>query len=546
MNKSEYQKSVHYFTKAIENYDEDDKMMMLKAYSNLGIAYYLSGKTTPALEYFYYCLEQPESHDDKDFLAKQYGNIGNVYSSENNTKKAYEYFKKSYALFKSTGNEQEIANLFNILAFMKTRENDDAMALAYLKKSYKLFAKHNNKRALLSVTNNIAKMLLQCNKHDDAMGYLETQIELAKSLNIQSILCLGYINIAVIKAERKEFEQASEMFDKSEELIEALDCDNLRMRFFPIKISFLEAQKQYKEALELFHKLDSIKQKIYEDRLSEKMKSIQTNLEIKEKEEETEIYRAKNIELANAFKEIDKQKKQLSEANIKLEELSDAKDAIIGVVSHDLKNYVGSIYSISDFMTKQVNDSKMQNYLQAVKQSSQNALILLQDLLEINYIESTDFKLDLKQVNIRELFENNFYPLELSAKTKDIKIELDLADDTNNLMIDSVRFWQAFSNIVFNAIKYSKRGGIVQIKVYKQDEKCIIEIIDNGIGISEKMLPFVFEKFTIAKRQGTEGELTFGMGLYTSKALINMHGGEISVKSSPNTGSVFAIIIPCL
>ena len=318
------------------------------------------------------------------------------------------------------------------------------------------------------------------------------------------------------------------------------------MRFFPIKISFLEAQKQYKEALELFHKLDSIKQKIYEDRLSEKMKSIQTNLEIKEKEEETEIYRAKNIELANAFKEIDKQKKQLSEANIKLEELSDAKDAIIGVVSHDLKNYVGSIYSISDFMTKQVNDSKMQNYLQAVKQSSQNALILLQDLLEINYIESTDFKLDLKQVNIRELFENNFYPLELSAKTKDIKIELDLADDTNNLMIDSVRFWQAFSNIVFNAIKYSKRGGIVQIKVYKQDEKCIIEIIDNGIGISEKMLPFVFEKFTIAKRQGTEGELTFGMGLYTSKALINMHGGEISVKSSPNTGSVFAIIIPCL
>ena len=389
-------------------------------------------------------------------------------------------------------------------------------------------------------------MLLQCNKHDDAMGYLETQIELAKSLNIQSILCLGYINIAVIKAERKEFEQASEMFDKSEELIEALDCDNLRMRFFPIKISFLEAQKQYKEALELFHKLDSIKQKIYEDRLSEKMKSIQTNLEIKEKEEETEIYRAKNIELANAFKEIDKQKKQLSEANIKLEELSDAKDAIIGVVSHDLKNYVGSIYSISDFMTKQVNDSKMQNYLQAVKQSSQNALILLQDLLEINYIESTDFKLDLKQVNIRELFENNFYPLELSAKTKDIKIELDLADDTNNLMIDSVRFWQAFSNIVFNAIKYSKRGGIVQIKVYKQDEKCIIEIIDNGIGISEKMLPFVFEKFTIAKRQGTEGELTFGMGLYTSKALINMHGGEISVKSSPNTGSVFAIIIPCL
>ncbi|HPY97130.1 MAG TPA: tetratricopeptide repeat protein [Candidatus Cloacimonadota bacterium] len=545
LDQAKYQESEEMLIKAIELYDESNVVELMHIYSNLGTLYIYLGNDTKALEYLYKGLDLAAENNNKELLARLYTSLGNYYLNNRNAEKSREYYKKAYSIYKSSENYYDIASVFNGMAIVKYLNYDNKMAIAYFKKAYKIWESHSYKKGMLNVLNNIARILMDNDDFVTAIEYIEKQISLAIELDNANIQFLAYTHLGKIYTTLKEYEKASDYFKDAEQLFTKIKEGDSYGWFLKAYMSFLKETGNYQKAYEKALELIEYSKKDYENQINEQMKKVQTSLVVKEKEEQNEEYRLKNEALAKALKEIEIQKEQLNEANKRLTELDEVNNAIVGAISHDLKNYIGAISSVGDLLKLEDLDSKQKQYVDAIKQSAQNALKLVKDLLEVNYIESNDFQISLLKTDINDIFLSFMYTLKIFAQNKNINIELNLPDETIYALVDIDRFWQAISNIAFNAIKFTPRDGNVCIKLSKVNNLARVDIIDNGIGISPDMIEFVFDKFSKVKRKGTEGEATFGLGLYIVKLLITKHQGSVSVESEPDKGSKFSVFIPC-
>src|SRR5690606_27902638 len=125
-----------------------------------------------------------------------------------------------------------------------------------------------------------------------------------------------------------------------------------------------------------------------------------------------------------------------------------------------------------------------------------------------------------------------------AAKEKNIALNFTSSDEEIYFPVDKKYLCIALSNIINNAVKFTNPGGKVDISLRKFGNGSIsIEIIDNGIGISEDAVEKVFDKFTKAIKQGTSGEASKGIGLYTAKKIVELHKGKLFLNSELNNGS---------
>ncbi len=546
LDQAKHQECEEMLIKAMDLYDKNDVVELMHIYSNLGSLYTYLGEDTKALEYLYKGLDLAAKNNNEELQARLYTSLGNYYLNNRKQEKSLEYYKKAYTLYKRSENDFDIASVFNGMAIVKHLDSDNKTAIAYFKKAYKIWESYGYKKGMLNVLNNLGRILIDNDDYVAAIEYIEKQISLAIELDNVNIQFLAYTHLGRIFTALKEYDKASDYFKGAEKLFTKIKMGDSYGWFLKAYLNFLEETENYKIAYEKALELIEFSKNDYENQLNEQMKMVQTSLIDKEKEEQNEEYRLKNEALAKALKEIEIQKEQLNEANQRLTELDEVNNAIVGAISHDLKNYIGAISSVGDLLKLEDLDSKQKQYVDAIKQSAQNALILVKDLLEVNYIESNDFQISLLKTDINDIFLSFMYTLKIFAQNKNINIELNLPDETIYALVDIDRFWQAISNIAFNAIKFTPRNGNVCIKLSKVNNLCQIDIIDNGIGIRPDMIEFVFDKFSKVKRKGTDGEPTFGLGLYIVKLLIAKHHGSVSVESEPDKGSKFSVFLPCI
>jgi two-component system sensor histidine kinase VicK len=127
------------------------------------------------------------------------------------------------------------------------------------------------------------------------------------------------------------------------------------------------------------------------------------------------------------------------------------------------------------------------------------------------------------------------------AKEKNIGICFDCPAEPVYAQINREKFVRVIENLVSNAVKFTKTGGEVSVSLKKESERVILQVSDNGIGIPEPLQRSIFQKFTKANRQGTQGEATTGLGLYIVKQIVDLHKGKIWLESKENQGTCFYI-----
>lgn len=523
----------------------NDQLGVIKSNTNLGIVHGNIGKYSESLDYFYEAIEYCEKNNYEKLLAEQYVNVGSVYRKLQNTVKAYEYYKKSYKIKRRIDDEQGLASIYNNIANLY-RKTDVSLSLGYFKKALRIWEKYSFKRGMAVVLNNISKILIERNKLDEAIEYIEKQLNISIELDLNMTLCLGFIHLAEIYILKGDFVIVEDYLKNAYQVIEIIEDKELLITYKSMKIKQYLAQYDYKNAFLYSQDIGVIKDELYDQKISEKIAEVETNYKLREKEQEKELYRLKNVELVNAFNEIENQKEQLSIFNDKLILMDKSKDNILRVVSHDLKNLIGSIASVIDLIRFDPLPEKTENYVSIIDQSTQKALQLLKDLLEANTIEMKDFELDLFPSSIFEVMKSFEGSFKVASQSKNIHLQIIYPEHDVKLLLDIDRFWQIISNLVFNAIKFTDKNGSIIIEIKTQDEKCQIIIQDTGIGIEKSMLPHIFDKFTKAKRKGTEGELTFGLGLSIVKRLVGLHKGEVQVESEVNRGTRFTLTFPII
>lgn len=545
LDQAKYLESEEALLKSIGYYSEDDCEELLLAYSSLGTLYSQQNDNSKALEHFYKGLEIAKSSKNENYIARLYFNLGNFYLNTKDTIKSREYYCKAYKIYKKNESEMDLAHIYNSMAVLKHLLSDTSMSFAYFKKTYKIWEKHNHKRGMLIVANNLARLLVEQGDHVQSIKYIEKQIALSIELDNNYSLFLAYTNLGSIYTGLNQLNKANSYFKDAQQLAKYSKIGSTYKRYLKEVTKYYVATGDYQEAYKTSQELLEYQKQDFEDQINERMKTIKTNMLVKEKEEQSNLYRQRNEELAQLISEIEAQKEHLDKTNTELLQLNETRNTIFATISHDLRNYIGAISTITEMFKLENTDEKYNSYIDAIQQSSANALKLLKELLEVSILESHEFKLDRSIVPVNDLFQSFMSLVEIPAHKKNIEIELILATDNINANIDTSRFWQAISNIIFNAIKFTHCQGKIIISVNREDKLFKVVIKDNGIGIKAEMIDHIFDKFTFAKRRGTDGEATIGLGLYMSKKLIEMHQGSIEVESEVGKGTIFTILMPC-
>ncbi len=220
-------------------------------------------------------------------------------------------------------------------------------------------------------------------------------------------------------------------------------------------------------------------------------------------------------------------------------------DRILHVVAHDLRSPVSAIMMMCNLMADEIEDPSQKEILDMIVTSSKGQLALIGELLDFSKQgDLSQDKLVKENVDLNDLCKQVVAMLYFKADEKQQYINLTVAAEPVIVSCSSEKINRVINNLITNAIKFSPEGGAIQVTVIKQPTVALIQVKDNGIGIPEKNRAVLFDSFTTAKRYGTSGEKSFGLGLSICKQITEAHGGRIWFESEEGKGSSFFVELP--
>ncbi len=234
----------------------------------------------------------------------------------------------------------------------------------------------------------------------------------------------------------------------------------------------------------------------------------------------------------------------LKAQNIRLRELDRLKDEFVSSVSHEFRTPLTSIIGYVELLLEEETEREGREFLGVIDRNAQRLLDLVSDMLFAARLQAGELALQALPVDLGALVEESV--LAARPRADAARVDLHVRSDASlpDVAGEQGRLAQVLDNLISNAIKFSPEGGEVEVLLTRRDDAVVLEVSDNGIGISEEERDRLFERFfrsqTALERQisGT------GLGLYISKAIVDAHGGRIAVRSVVGEGTTFVVELP--
>jgi signal transduction histidine kinase len=256
----------------------------------------------------------------------------------------------------------------------------------------------------------------------------------------------------------------------------------------------------------------------------------------------------KRTQLEELNGQLNQSNRELNEANAKLRELAEMKEEFLALTTHDLRSPLTVISGVISFFTSgRLGElsPEQKNMVTMMERNTQNLIELVNDLLDASKLESGTMRLDLASFDLRnvikELRETMLLPL---AKEKDIQLVETFPEDLPLIEADRAKLRRILLNLLSNALKFTGKGGRVEIIAERQDERIRVSVSDTGVGIAPEDVERLFDKYEQTRSRATRGEKGTGLGLYITKQLVELHGSEITVKSEVGKGSTLSFTLP--
>ena len=225
---------------------------------------------------------------------------------------------------------------------------------------------------------------------------------------------------------------------------------------------------------------------------------------------------------------------------------SKLKDEFLATVSHELRTPLNAILGWATiFRQREITGETLNQGMASIERNARFQAQLVEDLLDVSRIISGKMQLDIKQIDITPIIKSVLDSLRPAAEAKQIGLEMIVDPTADRLRADEARLQQIIWNLLSNSVKFTEKGGVIQIRIRRSDSATEIVVSDNGLGISSDFLPYVFDRFQQADSSITRKHGGLGLGLAISRHLVELHGGTITVESDgPGKGSSFTVRLP--
>jgi signal transduction histidine kinase/DNA-binding response OmpR family regulator len=238
------------------------------------------------------------------------------------------------------------------------------------------------------------------------------------------------------------------------------------------------------------------------------------------------------------------QEQALLQAKDEAEEAASAKQAFLSAMSHEIRTPMNAVLGMTHLLLQENPRPEQIENLQTLKFSSENLLVLINDILDLSKIEAGKMIFEETDFDLKELVFNLKNSLNFKAEEKKVKLNVRMDKCLPDILVgDPVRLAQVLNNLISNAVKFTEKGTVTIDVMLESDEgetlKINFAVVDTGIGISKDKLDYIFENFTQENTDITRRFGGTGLGLAITKRLLELQNSQIYVESSFGKGSVF-------
>ena len=525
------------------------------AMNNLGIVFDIKANFQLALKYYNEGYLIYQKIKDSVNTVQALMNIAMVYHEMGKDDRAIQRYDRAFSLSKQLRNDS-ISSLviYNYLLSYPQHFSKDSTHY-YIKLAQQIATKYKDERTLLAIDQLIADDLIIHGKRAEGLALLKKAIATAVAKKLYYVSMDMHIDMAQ-QLEKTDPEKSAALYHQALAIANANDYlyygEILTRRLFEFynergdHVKAGTFGKKFIEIRDREAKLNSESGIDYIDYAvkEEQVKSLQNRYSYQVALSIISciafllaIYTL--ISIRKHLQRTKKQNSQMKEALTALEHSQADNTRMMRIVAHDLRNPIGGMLTVASMMLEDPNRSEEDKIpLDLIKTSGEHSLELVDSLLQLQNTE------DLKKepIDIAEMLKYCVSLLESKAEAKEQQLSLETVPTV--LSASREKLWRVVSNLVANAIKFSPNGAKIKLKMAQMARGVRISVKDEGIGIPAEIGEKVFDLFTEAKRLGTAGEHTFGMGLAISKQIVEAHNGKIWFENNKTIGTTFFIDLP--
>lgn len=247
--------------------------------------------------------------------------------------------------------------------------------------------------------------------------------------------------------------------------------------------------------------------------------------------------------------QVEERSRLLSSENVarrEAERANNLKDEFLATISHELRNPLNAILGWAHMMRLgKLNDANMERAVETIYRNAKSQSQLVADLLDVSRIISGKLRLDVRTVDLISIVNAAIDSIRPAADAKSIRLQTIMDPAAGPISGDADRLQQIVWNLLTNAVKFTPKGGRIQVKLQRIDSHVEIVVSDSGVGISKEFLPYVFDRFRQADASTTRIHGGLGLGLSIVHQLVGLHGGSVAVESEgEGKGATFTITLP--
>jgi len=526
------------------------------AYNRIGFLNFQIENYQKALAYYNKVLDMLGDVGYENIQASTYRHIGQVYDQLNNYENSLEYYFKCLAYNQKIGHKNAIADVYRDLGVSFKAQGDYEASTEFLTKSRKIREEMGVKRGMAEVYIDIGSLMFAKNQFDEGLFWCEKGYDLA-------------LNIGVLKL---EMEASNCLYKANKKLGNGLVALEYYEKYLSLKDSLNTSEADRK-----IQQMEFDKQRA-EDSLVTVEDKLKTELA-----HESSLIKEKNtrntfmfaglgilliaVGLFGRMRYIRRTNKKLEEKNQliarekeRAEASEKAKEQFFDNVSHEFRTPLTLILGPVEAMIKENPGEGNSSDLHIIQRNALRLRELVDELLDLSKLEFGKIKLQASEQNIVKITHEYLQSFESLADQEGISLVFKSQPKDVKAFIDVGNYHKILTNLLSNALKFTKEGGEVSVSVGSRPPIAIgvsrqsavgspqssveINVSDNGIGIPHDKLPHIFDRFYQVGEHATSHQPGTGIGLALTKELVELNHGTIEAESEPGSGTTFTILLP--